>query len=301
MNGTINRKSVSDSLQRNHRSTLRALFRLSHVFFWSRSKVISFQNALVWAKNSAFPPLRCHAAINLMIFAGICLAFRSSGQSAVENQYNELTVRALTESGGMAPVATAFDTRYEGVRGTPLLFETWKVGTIKVKDNEQAITPVKLNINLEKQIAAVCYLNGSIGILPGNRLEYLSFDSSEGPQRFIVLPGNLVDPTRNGDLRFYALLHKGDRFTFLKYISREFRKADYKGAYSTQVRYDEYVEETQYFLRLDEGPYVKVRLRSSAIEKQLSAWQLALPPNSGGAGLDTVEGVVEALKMLEQK
>jgi hypothetical protein len=231
----------------------------------------------------------------------VCLALHSMGQSAVENQYNELTVRALTESGGMAPVATAFDTRYEGVRGTPLLFETWKAGTLKIKGNDQAITPVKLNINLEKQVAAVCYLNGSIGVLPGNRLEYLSFDSDEGPLQFIVLPGNLVDPARNSDLRFYGLLYKGKRFTFLKYVSREFRKADYKGAYSTQVRYDEYVEEIHYFLRIDDGPYAKIRLRASAVEKQLSAWKLALPPNLEGADLNTEAGVVGMLKMLDRE
>ncbi|MFZ4428055.1 MAG: hypothetical protein ACOYOO_12915 [Saprospiraceae bacterium] len=301
MNRTINRGYSEDLSRQCHSGNKIGHFCLHNGFWRLYSQVVFLRNASVRAGNYPFSR-SCHpVATGLLLCVATCLALCSSGQSAAENQYNELTVRALTESGGLAPVATAFDTRYEGVRGSPLLFETWKEGTIKIKGNDQVITPVKLNINLEKQVAAVYYQNGSIGLLPGNRLEYLSFEAPEGQQRFILLPANLVDPARNSDLRFYGLLHEGDRFTLLKYISREFRKADYKGAYSTQVRYDEYVEEIQYFLRLEDGPYVKVRPRASAIAKQLAAWKLALPSNAGKADPDSVAGVIEILRALEQK
>jgi hypothetical protein len=227
-------------------------------------------------------------------------ALRTTAQNVAGNQYNELTVKALAES-GLAPVATAFDNRYEGVRGTPLLFETWKEGTIKIKGNDRPISPIKLNIDLEKQIAAVSYQNGSIGVLPGDKLDYIGFESAEGEQRFLALPENLVDPTSRGtQTRFYEALHEGGRFVFLKYRSREFKKADFKGAYSSQVTYDEYVEGIHYFLRHGNEPFVKIKLRASAIEKQLASWGSALPASLSGADLNTEAGIAKALKALER-
>jgi hypothetical protein len=222
-------------------------------------------------------------------------------QSASENQYNELTVRALTESGGMAPVATAFDTRYEGVRGNPLLFDTWKEGRLKIKGNDEVIEPIRLNINLEKQLAAVYYLNGSIGILPADRIEFLAFRTDSVAGQFIALPGNRVDPSRGADLRFYEALHEGPRFTLLKYRHKEFRKADYKGAYSTQVRYDEYVEEIQYFIRMGDAPFTKVRLRASVIEKQLAGWKVEIPADASREDLNSEKGIVALFRKLEQQ
>lgn len=222
-------------------------------------------------------------------------------QSAAENQYNELTVRALTESGGMAPVATAFDSRYEGVRGNPLLFDVWKEGELKIKGNDSIIGPIRMNINLEKQVAAVLYLNGSIGVLPANRIEFLSFQTDSVTGRFVVLPGNKVDPSRGPDLRFYEALHGGPRFTLLKYRQKEFRKADYKGAYSTQVRYDEYVEEIQYFLRMGDAPFTKVRPRASVIEKQLAAWKVKVPASTSDIDLNTEKGIIALLEVLEKE
>lgn len=233
-------------------------------------------------------------------FAVCCAAGSTIAQSAAENQYNELTVRALTESGGMAPVATAFDSRYEGVRGNPLLFDTWKDGRLKIKGNDKVIEPIRLNINLEKQVAAVCYFNGSIGVLPAGKIEFLSFATDSVTGRFIALPGNSVDPSRGADLRFYEALHEGARFTLLKYRHKEFRKADYKGAYSTQVRYDEYVEEIQYFLRMGDASFAKVRLRASVIEKQFAAWKIELPAGVFGADLNTEAGIITLLSKLEQ-
>ncbi|MFM8362410.1 MAG: hypothetical protein ACKOA4_06895 [Haliscomenobacter sp.] len=236
----------------------------------------------------------------LALFA--CLTLRLAAQTVVGNQYNELTVQALAGSGGLAPVATAFDNRYEGVRGTPLLFETWKEGTLKIKGNDRLIGPIKLNIDLEKQIAAVSYQNGSLSILPGDKLEYLAFESAEGPQRFLALPEQVVDPASRGTgIRFYEVLYEGRRFVFLKDRTREFKKADFKGAYSSQVPYDEYVEGTHYFLRHGEEPFVKTKLRATAIEKQLAAWGRALPKALSGADLNTEAGIAKALKALEQE
>ncbi len=230
-----------------------------------------------------------------------CPALGATAQNTAGNQYNELTVRALAEA-GLAPVATAFDTRYEGVRGTPLLFETWKEGMLKIKGTDKAIGPIQLNIDLEKQIAAVSYQNGSIGVLPGDKLDYLGFESAQGAQRFLALPENLVDAASRGtQTRFYEALHEGRRFMVLKYRSREFKKADFKGAYSSQVTYDEYVEGIHYFLRQGDEPFVKIKLRASAIEKQLSTWGATLPKGLSGADLNTEAGIVKALKALEQE
>lgn len=237
---------------------------------------------------------------HIALFA--CLTLRLAAQTVVGNQYNELTIQALAGSGGLAPVATAFDNRYEGVRGTPLLFETWKEGMLKIKGNDRLIGPVKLNIDLEKQIAAVSYQNSSLSVLPGDKLEYLAFESAEGAQRFLALPEQFVDPASRGTgTRFYEALYEGRRFVLLKYRSREFKKADFKGAYSSQVAYDEYVEGIHYFLRHGEEPFVKIKLRASAVEKQLSAWGTALPKALAGTDLNTEAGLAKALKALDQQ
>jgi hypothetical protein len=61
------------------------------------------------------------------------------------------------------------------------------------------------------------------------------------------------------------------------------------------------VEGIHYFLRQGDEPFVKIKLRASAIEKQLSAWGATLPKGLSGADLNTEAGIVKALKALEQE
>lgn len=237
----------------------------------------------------------------LAVLCGTALQILAqSGQNPVNIQLNEIAVRALTDPGYLATAVT-FDQRYEGVKGTPLLFENWKEGILKIKDKEEMISSIKMNINFQQQLAAVCYQNGAVGVLPSAKIESITFETDGESHRFILLPGDQVEAGRGPGLRFYEALFEGRKFTFIKAHIRQFKKADYQGAYASNVRYDEYVPEEAYYLRQGDGPFTKIRLRKSVVEKQLAAWKLSVPASAAAADLNTEKGVLQLLQALEQQ
>ena len=141
----------------------------------------------------------------------------------------------------------SFDNRYEGVRGSPYLFEEWasfriaKGGTEYVMDSRlEAYGPsivYKIN-NLEfekslENIDSAC----------------LVFEEIEIP---VVLLGT-------GKI---GLLFEKEETVYRLEILKQLKKADYEGAYSQKRNYDEFVTKIQLQSRSNLASFEKVRKRA---------------------------------------
>lgn len=208
-------------------------------------------------------------ALRLLLF----LSFWSTsffGQSeSPNNRYTEQDLRELANlAPGSGPIRT-IDNRYEGVRGNPFLSEDWQKGTIKLASKDDFGQEVLLMLNLFEQVLYFRLTNGFASSLPSSTLHaFRIYTSPEQFDLFRVYPEAVIEGTNNPKLKFYEVLFEGP-FVLLKQHAKTFRAADYKAAYSTNQRYDEFADQSSLWLQEKGKDFVKIKLKRKAIEQAL--------------------------------
>lgn len=249
-----------------------------------------------------FPEIKKHAAMKLFFTLLITLFFSVvMAQQVFDPEQN------LRELGNLSPYsagAVAFDNRYEGIQGTPFLFEDWRIGSIKFAKQDTFGTPVKLNVDLITQVVTVLLRNGSVGEMSATYIRELkvSDPATKASRQFIVAREGDIEGIRSVRLKFYEILHKGE-FTFLKLVEKKFKKADFQGAYSADRRYDEFLTQESYWLQIPGKPFEKVNLKRKDIEKALAGYetQMAEITKKNKLNLNQEKDIVQLLSQLEKK
>jgi hypothetical protein len=176
-------------------------------------------------------------ALSLLIFRFTSFAQQPSGQDAFVNALN---------LGGQGSVARTWDNRYEGVRGTPYLKNVWQNAQITSVEGK-VYSNVPLKYDVYSNLLAV---KNSKGDSISSETAYMKEFTWIGTgMTFVKEP--LLDNTTDikNFSRFYQQLFKGNKTTLLKNFRKELLKADYQGGYSANRRYDELIDEVDYFLK----------------------------------------------------
>lgn len=231
----------------------------------------------------------------------ILMYFSVLGQQTFDPEQN------LRDLGNLTPYATGavgFDNRYEGIQGTPYLFENWRLGSIKFAKQDTFSAPVKLNVDLVTQVVTVQLRNGTVGEMSATYIQALkvSVPESKSSSQFIVAREGDIESIRSVRLKFYEVLYKGE-FAFLKSVEKKFKKADFQGAYSADRRYDEFLTEESYWLQSPGKPYEKVNLKRKDIEKALAGYEDRVSGlvKKNKLSLNQVEDIARLLSMLENE
>lgn len=213
----------------------------------------------------------------------------------------------LRDLGNLSPYsagAVAFDNRYEGIQGTPFLFEDWRMGSIKFVKQDTFGTPVKLNVDLITQVVAVLLRDGSVGEMSATYIRELkvSNPAAKSSKHFLVAREGDIEGIRSVRLKFYEILHKGE-FTFLKLVEKKFKKADFQGAYSADRRYDEFLTQESYWLQIPGKSFEKVNLKRKDIEKALTGYEDRISgiAKKNKLSLNQEEDIARLLGLLENK
>ncbi|KAA9339405.1 hypothetical protein F0P96_01945 [Hymenobacter busanensis] len=157
-------------------------------------------------------------------------------------------------------VGFSYDDRYTGVKGSPYVMRVWQPADITLNTNVR-IPSVRLKYDaLRNQllarpdnsrpdsvmlnIASVKSFAFQDALRPGERRVFRRFEEA---------------PVLADKQAFVEVLHEG-QYTLLKRYGKEFRKANFKGAYSENRPYDEVLDRTQYFLRRPDGHVNEVKL-----------------------------------------
>lgn len=217
--------------------------------------------------------------------------------------YTDEDLRQLGTLGPMSAGARTIDLRYEGVIGTPLLFDEWKKAALKLKGKEGFGNEVSINIDGENNNLYFQLPGGYTSSIPAEKLQAVKVQTAPDEYRlFEVLPANEVEGGRDTILKYYETLYDG-QFRLLKQDRRFLLKADYKGPYSPDRRHDEYTSNVSYWLKEDGDGYEKVKFRRKSIQQ-------ALPKQEGRVkklikendlNLDTEADMVDFLKLLESE
>lgn len=227
------------------------------------------------------------------------VAAQNTAGSPVDQEQN---LRDLGNLNAFTPGAMGFDNRYEGIQGSPMLFDDWMSGTIQFVSQDTFTAPITLNIELVRQVVVVKLRDGSMGEMGAMNIKAVQVgqDSKKDAKTYIVAKENEVEGVKSVRPKFYEALHLG-AFNFLKETRKEFRKADFKGPYSADRRYDEFLTEEHYWLQVPGQAYEKVRTRKRDIEKTLSAYedQVAALSKEHKLNLNKAEDIATLLEFLE--
>ena len=239
-------------------------------------------------------------SIGLII--GIFLGFTPSlfAQQGIDPEQN---LRALGNLTPLSVGAIGFDNRYAGVQGTPLLFPEWQWGTIQFTKQDTFSVPYKLNVDLIKNTLIIQLRDGSLGEISANNVQAIQVKNEAGAaMRWRVASEKEVEGIRSVRLKFYQAFYDG-KSSLLKSNDKRFKKADYKGAYNAGNTHDEFLTEEAFWLRVEEKPFEKIKIRRKEMENALSAQaaEVTRLTKTNKLNLNDVNDVAQLLMLLEKK
>lgn len=207
----------------------------------------------------------------ILLLSGLFWETASAQIGATNQLENEQNLDQLMSLNPLSPGARGFDNRYEGVKGSPYLFDDWQEGQALIRGNREPTEQLLLNLDQSENLLIVNVSGSNFGQVSANKIEavYLSDE-----RVFRSFPLSLTEGRRDSTRRFYEVLYEGE-FLLLKDHEKIFQKADYKGAYSADRRYDEFLSEQHYLLR---APGAKVfekftNLKRKNLEKALPQYE----------------------------
>jgi len=202
--------------------------------------------------------------IFLILITSTTLSFAQTDQSMVGTEEN---LKNISRSAGFV-ITTNMDELYEGIKGTPYLFNEWKQGNIYLNDNT-FINDVNIKYNVYTD--DVLYLNSKSGdSLIIDRSLINSFEITDDYSSNLVLFKEIsLRPDKNDKSTFVKVLYD-DKSKFIIKYTKTFIKADYKGPYSAGRKYDEYVDDYQYYIIKNSDNLAKIKLNKKSVVKVLS-------------------------------
>jgi uncharacterized protein YdeI (BOF family) len=206
--------------------------------------------------------LKRSTMLGLMSCLIIAQLFAQDMKSAAALRTN---LEQFSQSNAGNTTVMLFDDRYEGIKGTPFVYADWRKSTVMLKDSSIYYDVDVILGTFEN----VFYMkDGKESLkLDHQRIDKIIFKNEN---RIFVNTKIRNLPIKNVD--FVELLVEG-RNNLYVLKTKKLIKADLKGGYADDVRYDEYVDtKPQYFFQDESGKIHIVKLNKKDI--------FALFPNS---------------------
>lgn len=161
-----------------------------------------------------------------------------------------------------------YDNRYKGSKGSPYFWDNWVTASIQINNITYEDVKAKFNVYENKFL----YLNakGEKFVLSPNRLTSFTLKDSLGLNTvyFGRYPSiEKVEPSLTN--RLFVPLYSGKKSTFILAPQKHVVKADYKAAYSPGREYDEFVDNSLYFIVLGDDKPQRVKLNKRNLFKAL--------------------------------
>lgn len=160
---------------------------------------------------------------------------------------------------------TGFDTRYEGIKGSPRLFEKLLPSFLKLKGQDFYIQ-LETNIDLTGNLLLFNYpKTGKLMAIPSDKIEELKINS-DGKEMVFRISSEKDFEREIRDGRFYQVLREG-QIKLIKLPVKKLIEADYKAVYSPDRRFDEYTTYYKYYIMGSGGKYEQVQLTKKSLIK----------------------------------
>jgi hypothetical protein len=181
------------------------------------------------------------------------------GLSAAEN------LKAISNLGPYSQGGIGFDTRYEGIKGSPRMLDTLLPSFLKLGGQDYYIE-LMADIDLVNNTLIYIHPNTKkMFSVPPDIISELIINNDGKEMLFRTTTGKKFEKEMK-DQKFYQVLKDG-KYQFIKIPMKTFIEANYKGAYSSDRRYDEYQPDARYYLMGSDGIFYQVQLNKKSVSK----------------------------------
>ena len=180
---------------------------------------------------------------------------------SVENMQSVMNLNKMSQTG------ITFDTRYEGIKGTPRMADTLLPSFLMLAGQDYYF---EINADLDLVNNTIIYArsgNTAEFSIPAQYVKEVIINMDGREVLFRTTSGRKFDKGIREN-RFYQVIGDGE-YEFIKVPMKNFVTADYKGAYSADRRYDEYVNDTKYYIKGSEGIFQQVQLNKKSIVRAI--------------------------------
>lgn len=177
----------------------------------------------------------------------------------------EQNLKAITNITPYAVGGIGFDTRYEGIKGSPRLFDTLLPSFLNVKGQNYYM---ELNADIDLVRNSVLFIHpktGKLLALPSDMVNEVLINSDGKEMIFRTTEGKNFEKPIN-EQRFFQVL-KENSYPFIKMPVKIFTEANYKGAYAPDRRYDEYETKYRYYIFGPDNTFHQVQLNRKSLVK----------------------------------
>lgn len=194
----------------------------------------------------------------------------SSAMSQVNNPYKQ-GVSALKNLEAIASVSPyeiggmGFDDRYEGVRGSPRLFDTLFTSLLRLEGYE---LPIELKADIDVVNNRLLFIHPrseNLLSIPADMVDELRVTAGDRHLLFRSTAGMLFEKPFDGVRLCRVLLN--EKIILIEIASKNFVEADYRRGYGPQRTYDEYEAVSKYYVMTDDGVFRQVTPSRKALTK----------------------------------
>jgi hypothetical protein len=162
--------------------------------------------------------------------------------------------------------ATAFDDRYEGVKGSPYLFETWTEGRLTLSDSALVKEIYLFKFDLTENEVRIKIAQQE-RILSNRELQSLELKIPSDASGKSVILKKIKLPDNDNRHLFGIYLFEGKQLSLYKHIKKVFKKANLedKGIVTLGNPFDSFEETTTLYLRRNNNSPEKTALKKNDI------------------------------------
>lgn len=174
-----------------------------------------------------------------------------------------------TPAGTMTTMA-AYDLRYEGTKGSKYFIDEWLTGELVfLKENTKAPKSVPLKYDSQsKELLFKRSVGDSIVVNPAQIKGFIINDAKNNVSFPFAKFEGLKTEGGTVPVAYLLVLYK-NKTSLLKYVSKMMQKANYSAVSNVDRRYDEYMDNSEYFIQKPDGSLSRAKLKKSSVVKAL--------------------------------
>lgn len=193
--------------------------------------------------------------------------------NTVLNSFSKQQELSNALSGAQARNVTSFDNRYEGVKGSPFIFEEWLPGQLLLNDSAVVANQIVYKFDAFKNEIWIKMVTGQERILYNNELLAFELYKPDGKK---VKFKKVKLPDSENRHHFSVSVFEGQNTSLIKDVKKVFKKANLedKGIVTLGNAYDWFEEVNNFYIKKLNAVPVKVSLKKNSI---IDALKLSKP------------------------
>jgi hypothetical protein len=158
-----------------------------------------------------------------------------------------------------------FDSRYEGVKGSPRLFDTLLPSFLNIKGQDYYLE-LRTNLDLISNSLIFIYpKTGELLSLSSGVIKEVKINRDGKEMIFRTASGNKFVKDFK-EHRFFQVLKEG-QYQFIKMPIKKLIEADYKAVYGADRRYDEFTTYYKYYIMNTDSTFHQIQLNKKSMVK----------------------------------